>query len=401
MISRGHRERERWKGGWNVLRACVVGFVLLALSPARTVAADPLTIDVMLPITGAAAFSGTSQQQAVQIYERLVNRSGGIHGRPVHFEIHDDQSNPVIAVQIVNELLPKKPVVILGPSVAATCSAIFPLLAGGNGPVDYCFSPVAEPPRGSFVFAISRSVESLIADEAVHLREAGYKRLALLSATDASGQLDTKYFLEALRQPANAPLALVEQQQFAPADLGIAAQVAKIKAAQPDVVVVYAIGPAFWMSMRELKGAGLDVAVMTNPANADDELIKRYETILPKTLIVAGLPYQAKNPPRGVRNASAEYLSAFREAGLKPPSRSQGDAWDPMRIVVAALRALPTTATPAQLHDYIENLHDFPGLFGIYDFRSHDQHGLPENTINDEPDVRWDGARGEWVYFGT
>lgn len=57
------------------------------------------------------------------------------------------------AVQIVNELLPKKPIVIIGPSVAATCSAVSPLLARGVGPVNYCFSPVAVPPRGGYVFA--------------------------------------------------------------------------------------------------------------------------------------------------------------------------------------------------------------------------------------------------------
>ena len=112
-------------------------------------------IDVILPLTGAGAYTGTSEQQTVQLYERIVNKTGGIHGRPIHFEIHDDQSNPVVDVQIVNGLLPNKPVVILGPSIAATCSAVIPLLATGTGPVNYCLSSVVTPPRGSYVFAVS------------------------------------------------------------------------------------------------------------------------------------------------------------------------------------------------------------------------------------------------------
>lgn len=381
-----------------MLRAIAFVLVISVSSLAGAAAAEPYVLDVILPITGSGAFAGAAEQQTIQLYERLANKTGGIHGRPVHFEIHDDQSNPVVAVQIVNELLPKKPVVIFGPSVAATCSAVSPLLAGGVGPVEYCFSPVAVPPRGGYVFAVLQSVQASESNQVARVRSMGYRRLALLSATDASGQQDSKIVQDQLRLPENASLALVEAQQFSPTDLSIAAQVAKIKAAQPDIIVVFAIGPAFLMTMRELSGAGLDVPVITNPFNADGDLLRRNQAILPKTLVVGGLPYQAKNPPRALRDAAAEYLTAFRGAGLKPTSVVQSYAWDPVKITVAALRALPPGATPAQLHDYIENLHDFAGLFGVYDFRSHDQHGLEGN---DEPLVRWDGVRGDWIYFGN
>src|SRR5258708_38881532 len=90
-------------------RALAVALVLVALAPVRTVAADTYPIDVILPLTGTAAFAGEAQQQVLRLYEGLINRTGGIHGHQLHFEIHDDQSNPVVAVPIVHELLPKKP----------------------------------------------------------------------------------------------------------------------------------------------------------------------------------------------------------------------------------------------------------------------------------------------------
>ena len=139
---------------------------------------------MLLPLTGTAAFAGEAQQQVLRLYEGLINKTGGIHGRPLHFEIHDDQSNPVVAVQIVNELLPKKPTVILGPSVAATCAAVSALLAKGPGTVNYCFSPVVPPPPGG-----------------------------------------------------------------------------------SDLVMMYANGTAFLTGLRELKNAGMDVPVTTNPFN--------------------------------------------------------------------------------------------------------------------------------------
>jgi branched-chain amino acid transport system substrate-binding protein len=383
----------------NVFRACLAIAVLVLVASPAVRAADPYTIDVILPMTGPAAFSGTAQQQAVALFEKFANKTGGIHGRQVHFEIHDDQSNPIVAVQIVNQLLPKKPTVIMGPSVAATCSAVSPLLAP-VGPVEYCFSPVADPPRGGYVFAISQSIATITLNEIAHVRGLGFKRIALLSANDASGQRDTETFLSGMRQPQNAGLTIVEQAQFSPADLSIAAQVSKIKAAQPDIVILYAIGPAFWMALRQLNGAGLDVPVLTNPSNADEDQLKQNRALLPKALMITGLPYQAKRLTRGMRTATDEFLGAFRDAGLRSPSRAQADAWDPLKLVVWALRALPADATPAQLHDYLENLHDFHGLFGIYDFRSHDQHGLALIPENEEPEVRWDIDRAAWVAYG-
>jgi branched-chain amino acid transport system substrate-binding protein len=380
--------------------AIAAALLALVASPSAIRAADPLTIDVILPMTGPASFSGTAQQQAVQIFERVANKAGGVHGRPVHFQIHDDQSNPIIAVQIVNEILPKKPTVIMGPSIAATCSAVSPLMATA-GPVEYCFSPVADPPRGGYVFAISQSIRAITLNEIAHVRALGFRRLAILSANDASGQRDTETLLSGLRDSADQTVKVVAQAQFSPADLSIAAQVSNVKAAQPDIIVLYAIGPAFWMALRHLNGAGLTVPVLTNPANADEDLLKQNRLLLPKTLMITGLPYQAKRLPGGMRAASEEFLNAFHDAGLKLPSRSQADAWDPLKLVIAALRVLPADATPAQLHDYLENLHDFPGLFGIYDFRSHDQHGLALIPENEEPEVRWDVARGEWVSYST
>jgi branched-chain amino acid transport system substrate-binding protein len=377
----------------NVLRRLLLALGLIALLPVRTSAADPFSLDIMLPVTGPAAFAGEAQTHVVQALERLVNRTGGIHGRPVHFEIHDDQSSPTVAVQIVNELLPKKPVVILGPSIAATCSAISPLLAGGVGPVNYCFSPVSVPPRGGYVFAATAPADALIGSEVAHLKQMGFKRAALLVATDASGQQNAALFVKFLSAP-DSTVKLVADERFSPTAVGIAAQLAKVKAANPDVLLAWAGGTAFVTTMREISNSGIDVPVITNPFNADNDLLKRNAAIVPKALIVQGLPYQGKRPSRALRNAGLEYVNALKDVGVAAPSVIMGYAWDPMKIVIAALRALPENATPAQLHDYLENLHDFPGIFGLYDMRSGDQYGQTGAAL---PLVKWDPARGEWT----
>lgn len=356
-------------------------------------AADTYTIDVLMPLTGPAAFVGQAQQQAARVYETIVNRTGGIHGQPLHFEIHDDQGNPTTAVQITNEIMTRRPAVILGPSISGPCGALAPLLT--NGPLEFCFSPALEPGKGSFVFASSATEKTLIYTGYARVHALGYKRLAAIIANDASGQFEMQYTKEALALPANQSMKLVALETFAPADISVAAQVAKIKAANPDIIYVWAVGTAFGTVIRELANAGVDVPVVTPPTNTSLGLLTQFHDFLPKTLVTTGMPYQGRMKNTALKTAASEYLDGLKDAGVKPDTM-QAFAWDPMRIVVAALRALPAGASAAQVRDYIESMHDFPGIMGIYDFRGGDQHGLDGNDI---PYLVWDPAQTAWKYF--
>ena len=63
-------------------------------------------------------------------------------------------------------------------------------------------------------------------------------------------------------------------------------------------------------------------------------------------------------------------------------------------IAVDALRHLGTNATADQIHDYVEGLHGFAGIQGVYDFRNGDQRGLGDaaNAL-----FRWDAVKNDFV----
>lgn len=376
------------------MRLLTAALIALLLVQPAFAATTPYTIDVLMPLTGPAAFVGHAQEQAARVYEAAVNKSGGIHGQPLHFEIHDDQTNPTIAVQIVNEILQKHPTVILGPSISGTCAALGPLLV--NGPLEFCFSPALAPAKGSFVFAASAPEKTLLYAGYARVRAFGYKRLAAIIANDASGQFEMQYTKEALALPANQSMKLVALETFAPSDLSVAAQVAKIKAANPDIIYVWSVGTAFGTVIRELANAGLNVPIVTPPTNTSEGQLAQLKAFLPKTLVTSGMPYQGKLQNSALKGAASEYLDGLKEAGIKPDAM-QAYAWDGMKIVVSALRALPAGATAAQIRDYVSGMHDFAGVMGVYDFRA-EQHGLDGNDI---PYLQWDPARSAWTYFDS
>src|SRR2546428_3175556 len=121
---------------------------LIALPAA---AADPYKIDVILPLTGGVAFLGKGEQVAMQLLQKSVNRNGGIQGRDLEFVFYDDQSSPQNAVVLANQVIAKRPVVVIGSAISAICNAMSPLFLK-NGPVMSCLSPVINPPAGSYVF---------------------------------------------------------------------------------------------------------------------------------------------------------------------------------------------------------------------------------------------------------
>src|SRR5271167_3824332 len=107
----------------------VVAALFSCVTSAR--AADTQDINVILPLTGGGAFLGKAEQQALQQYEKVVNASGGIHGKPLRFVIQDVQSSPQVAVQLANQVKASHPPVILGSALVALCNAMAPLMKEG------------------------------------------------------------------------------------------------------------------------------------------------------------------------------------------------------------------------------------------------------------------------------
>src|SRR5205814_5899298 len=110
-------------GGSMGARTILVVAALLAW-PTFARAADTQDINVILPLTGGGAFLGKAEQQSLQQYEKMVNSTGGIHGKTLEFIFHDDQSSPQLAVQLANQVKASNPPVILGSALVALCNAM-------------------------------------------------------------------------------------------------------------------------------------------------------------------------------------------------------------------------------------------------------------------------------------
>jgi branched-chain amino acid transport system substrate-binding protein len=364
---------------------------LAMLSPAA-IAADPYEINVILPLSGNIAFVGATELQSLKALEAYVNRTGGIGGRPLSFVVADDQADPKTSLQLAQNLIAKNVPVIIGPSSPQNCAAIVPLLQ--NGPVMYCLAQAGTAPAGSYEY-FANPYDPTFAVTYRYFRERGLHKIAYIVSTDGGGQDAEKTILAGAALPENKDMQIVAREHFSPGDLGVPAQMARIKAANPDVLIAWATGGPAGTLFRSEHDAGLDFPTYTSTGNLTPNFFKQYGSILPANLYFATVPLyagDALNSP-ATRSAIATMTGELATAGAKPDMIGIA-AWDPAMVIVTALRKLGPDASAAKLRNYLGNLRGWVGVNGPYDFRAVPQRGISENSM---VIVRWDATRNNAV----
>jgi branched-chain amino acid transport system substrate-binding protein len=379
------------------LCAGVAAAALLTIAAPSARAADPVDIPLILPLTGTYSYTGQLAKQTFTVIEQVVNKSGGIHGAPLHFTMYDDQSSPQVAVQVTQQALASKPIAIIGSEFVALCQAMEPLIRGKA--VQYCLSPGVHPPYGADMFSASIATDGMASSMIRFMREKGWKKIATITATDASGQDAENQLKTTVALPENASkgVTIVEAEHFNPTDQTVAAQMQKIAGAKPDVIVMWNSGPQFGTVARAYTDAGLTIPAFTTNANLTYTFMKQFSQALPKDLYFPAPSFfgpTAPGVPARVRDAVRRLDDAMKPTGL-PVDFGVGNCWDPPMLIVDGLRKLPANATYVQLRDWILAQHDWAGASGMYDFANGPgaQRGL---TVKDTMIVRWDAAKQQF-----
>jgi branched-chain amino acid transport system substrate-binding protein len=366
------------------LRSVVLALALvaaLAFGAAPAPAAGTYNIDVILSLTGFYAFVGNQDAESFKVFENYANRTGGIRGQQLHFDIHDDQSSTAVAVQLANQLIAKHPAVVMGSQGGSLCGAIMPLFK--DGPVNYCLVPSIYPPKNGYVFAAQIALDPFVNGMIRYLRLRGWKKLAIITSTDGSGLVDDTATKQSLTLPENKGIQVVAWEHFNPTDINVNAQAVRIKNSGAQAVIVWSAGTPFGTVLRSLRDTGVALPVETSNANAQPRQLLAYQSFLPNELVMPGplylSPASAETP--ALRKAFLAFYQAFAADSKKAEPGSAPSVWDSSSIVLSGLRKLGPDATANELRQYILSLRGFAGTDGLYDFSSGDQHGLSDRSV--------------------
>ncbi len=372
------------------------GALAFGAAPQASAAETPYDMNVILPLTGGGAFLGKAEQVALRAARDAINDHGGIHGHPLHLIFHDDQTSPQVDLQLVNGILPSHPAVILGSTISALCNAMAPLVEA-NGPVMYCFSPSISPKPGGYVFTSSINSHDQQRALLTYFRDKGWKRIALITTTDASGQNAEKNITKLVKEPEFKGMTLVANEHFARSDVTVTAQIATMQAAHPQAIVSWATAAAGATVFRGLKEAGIDLPTAPSGSNMTVQQMLDYASFLPKRIYFGAGEWAADADPRlhmpaAVAAQQKLFFASMKKVGVYPDA-ANNLGWEPIRVVADALNKLPYGATAKQLRDFLINWQGHVGATGIYNFKRTPQRGL---DIHNAVVVRWNAAKKKW-----
>lgn len=356
-------------------------------------AADPFEINAILSVTGSASFLGKTQQYSLGVLETQINRSGGINGRPIHFAIADDESNPQVGVQLMNAMIAKRAQVVIGSSIVAVCNAMAPI-ASAAPVVDYCLSPGVHPPPGSYIFSALPSTDDAFVASQVYFKARGWRKVALITSSDATGQ-DAERGIAAAFPPSGG-VEIVDREHFNITDVSVAAQIAHVKASGAQAIIAWSTGTPIATILRAVQDAGLDgMPIEVSNGNVTFAQMHAYSSFIPKEILFATTaPIAPEQLPGGpVRRKTYDFINALQATGVRPDT-GYVVAWDPAVLIVEAYRKLGLNATAPQIRDYIAGLHGWVGILGQYDFRAVPQRGVGVNNV---VMVRWDNSKDSFL----
>lgn len=210
----------------------------VAIAPIGAGPVEPYEVTVLLPATGNGSIYAVAERQSLKVVEDVTNAHGGIGGRPLKFNVLDDQSDPKVDVELMGEAMARHPAVVLGPAFTGQCNAVIPLVV--NGPTIYCFTPGPRPPAGGYVFAYGAETSHTLDVAMRYLHARGIARVATITTTDATGQDGDRSIAAAA---AAESVSLVDTEHFNATDISVAAQAARLKASNAQAIVAGQVAP--------------------------------------------------------------------------------------------------------------------------------------------------------------
>ena len=374
------------------IRARFAAATILALcaAPQAAVSASPpLEIPAFISQTGSFAFVGEQQAKSLAAIQDYVNKGDGINGRQLKFLIYDDHSSPQVSAQLMSQAISINAPIVIGGGNASTCNAAAGLIHD-SGPLLYCLTAGVHPAAGSFVFSTGFSSVDQIGAAVSYFRERGWHKVALLTTNDASGQDADRTIDSVFSLPENHSETIVAREHFSIGDISLAAQVARIRSANTDAVLAWVTGSPLGTVLHAFRDAGIDLPLVSTSGNASYTELDTFRSLLPsKMLFASQIVLVPAAAPKASRDAIAKFYTQYKAMNIRPDT-GYTTTWDMAMIVVAALRKYGGSPTSVQLRDYLQNVRDWNGILGRFDFHTYPQRGLGPNSI---PIIRWNAAR--------
>ena len=373
------------------ISGCLIAGLLVAalimMPVAKVHAAQPYKVGAVFSVTGRASFLGDPEKKTALMLQEEINQKGGINGHPLELIVYDDEGDSTKCALAVRKLITQdKVVAIIGPSLSGLSLAVVPEAEKHKIPLVSCaasYKIVTKNPdtgeQWKWVFKTPQSDSMAVEAIYTRMKRHGITKIAIMSVTTGFGASGRS---ELLRLATQYGMKIVADEKYGPKDTDMTAQLTKIKGLAPQAIVNWSIGPTQVVVVRNWKELGMtSIAFYQSHGFGSRKNIELAAGAAEGVYCPLGACNIAEILPEDhpQNQVTMSYMHAYKAKYNEPLSSFGGHAWDALRMVANALKAVGPDK--AKIRDYIENQKGFVGQHGVFNFSPQDHNGLTKNAF--------------------
>ncbi len=342
----------------------------LAISMASS--AGEIRIGLTEALTGPASQYGIPIQNGFILAQDEINAKGGISGNKIVFIEEDERGKKEEAINVYKKLIfQDKVLMIFGPTLSNSMFAAGPV-ANAAHVVAFGTSNTASgiTDIGPYVFRSS----SMEADVVPVTLKAAIKHLNIHKVGIIYGNDDafTKSGYDVFKQALeDQHIPVVDTETYAKGDVDFKAQLTKLKAADPDVIICPCLAEEGSNILLQARTLGIKLSFIGGNGFNSPKLVEIAKTAAEGTIV--GSPWFDGNPS----TQNQHFIAAYRKKFGTDPNQFSAQGYDALYILAEALKKIKLTGNLEQdrqaLRDALPDV-QIDGATGKFAFRPAPQH---------------------------
>lgn len=314
--------------------AILLGALVLLAGHAGAATAQ-IKIGAAEALTGNAAQYGVPIRKGFELAVSEINASGGINGQKIELIVEDEQGKKEEAINVFKKLIFQDKVLMLfGPTLSNSAQASDPVAQGAKVVV-FGTSNTADgiTSIGNYVFRNSvTEADILPVTLKVAAQKTGLKKVAVLYGNDdiftKSGYDNFKKALDGLKIP------VTTTETFAKGDVDFKPQLTKIKASNPDAIVISALVAEGAPAMVQARQLGIGLPFIGGNGMNSPKIFDLAKDNADNLWV--GSPWSLENPAM----ENKRFIAAYQKVHNALPDQFAAQAYDAMYIAAQALKKI-------------------------------------------------------------
>jgi len=296
-------------------------------------ASGKIVIGVIGPLTGTASPYGSAHRNGIKLAVDQLNSAGGINGKLIEGVFVDDANNKIAAAELCRDLIYKNGAVsIIGGITSDNTMNIQRICEKARIPVLTAVSTNPFITRVNFKY----SFRCLSDDDIQATKLAQYttgvmnlRRVAIIHDSNKYGSQGARTYAAVAKSMGQN---IVGNEYYEAGAVNFKTQLEKIKATNPDGLLVWGLVHEGALAVRQARELGIDIPIFGSDGIAPSTLLDLAGPAAEG--IVLSFPY---NPAQGGERGKI-FIEAFRKAFGNEPDSFAAHGYDAMMLIAQAIR---------------------------------------------------------------